>query len=102
MDPFYGWGSTASRLDPIQGAVYFLPLSSQIFLVELCQYYQTSLSCHLSIFKVLQLEYSIKWVYLYYLDMDSFLARLVSDVDKFQHNILAPNSQYLMCSFCFS
>ena len=46
MDPFYGWSSTASRVDPIRGAVYFLPLSSQIFLVKLCQYYQTSLSCH--------------------------------------------------------
>ena len=34
MAPFYGWGSTASRLVPLRGeAVYFLPLSSQIFLV---------------------------------------------------------------------
>ena len=33
MAPFYGWGSTASRLEPLQEAVYFLPLSSQKFLV---------------------------------------------------------------------
>ena len=32
MAPFYGWGSTASRLEPLL-AVYFLPLSSQEFLV---------------------------------------------------------------------
>ena len=34
MPPFYGWGSTVSRLQSHYGeAVYFLPLSSQIFLV---------------------------------------------------------------------
>ena len=33
MAPFYGWGSTASRLVPLEEVVYFLPLSSQIFLV---------------------------------------------------------------------
>ena len=32
MAPFYGWGSTASRLDHFEEAVYFLPLSSQKFL----------------------------------------------------------------------
>ena len=32
MAPFYGWGSTASRLVPLRGGI-FLPLSSQIFLV---------------------------------------------------------------------
>ena len=25
MAPFYGWGSTVSRLEPLQEAVYFLP-----------------------------------------------------------------------------
>ena len=29
MAPFYGWGSTASRLEPFQEGSYFLPLSSQ-------------------------------------------------------------------------
>ena len=33
MAPFYGWDSTASRLEPLVEAVYFLPLSSQKFLV---------------------------------------------------------------------
>ena len=34
MAPFYGWGSTASRLQShYKEAVYFLPLSFQIFLV---------------------------------------------------------------------
>ena len=33
--PFFGWGSTASSLEPLQGAVYFLPLSSQKFLVPI-------------------------------------------------------------------
>ena len=34
MAPFYGWGSTASRLQSqYEEAVYFLPLSSQKFLV---------------------------------------------------------------------
>ena len=34
MTPFYGWGSTASRLQShYEEAVYFLPLSSQKFLV---------------------------------------------------------------------
>ena len=34
MVPFYGWGSTASRLQShIEEAVYFLPLSSLKFLV---------------------------------------------------------------------
>ena len=33
MVTFYGWGSTGSRLEPLQGAVYFAPLSSQMFLV---------------------------------------------------------------------
>ena len=33
MVPFCGWGSTASRLEPLREAVYFLPLSSQKFLV---------------------------------------------------------------------
>ena len=34
MVPFYGWGSTASRLySHFEEAVYFLPLSSQKFLV---------------------------------------------------------------------
>ena len=32
MAPFYGWGSTASRLH-FEEAVYFLPLSPQKFLV---------------------------------------------------------------------
>ena len=31
MAPFYGWGSTASRLEPLRGGN--LPLSSQILLV---------------------------------------------------------------------
>ena len=31
MLPFYGWGSNASRLEPLQGG--FLPLRSQRFLV---------------------------------------------------------------------
>ena len=33
MAPFYGWGSTASRLKPLWGGSLFLPLSSQKFLV---------------------------------------------------------------------
>ena len=33
MAPFYGWGSTASLLESLEEAVYFLPLSSQKFLV---------------------------------------------------------------------
>ena len=33
MAPFSGWDSTASRLEPLREAVYFLPLSSQKFLV---------------------------------------------------------------------
>ena len=34
MDPFYGWGSTASKLHGLyEEVVYFLPLSSQKFLV---------------------------------------------------------------------
>ena len=34
MAPFYGWGSTASRLEShFEEAVYFLPLSSQKLLV---------------------------------------------------------------------
>ena len=35
MAPFYGWVSTASKLEPLWGevAVYFLPLSPQKFLV---------------------------------------------------------------------
>ena len=34
MDRFYGWGSTASRLQSyFEEAVYFLPLSSQKFVV---------------------------------------------------------------------
>ena len=33
MARFYGWGSTASRLSHFEEAVYFLPLSSQKFLV---------------------------------------------------------------------
>ena len=33
MDPFYGWDSTASRLQShFREAIYFLPLSSQKFL----------------------------------------------------------------------
>ena len=36
MAPFYGWGSTASRLQScFKEAVYFLPLSSHKFLVLL-------------------------------------------------------------------
>ena len=36
MAPFYGWGSTASRLEPLQGgSLLFLPLSSQKFLVPI-------------------------------------------------------------------
>ena len=30
MAPFYGWASTDSRLEPLEEAVYFLPLSSQM------------------------------------------------------------------------
>ena len=33
MAPFYRWGSTASRLQPLRGGSLFLPLSSQKFLV---------------------------------------------------------------------
>ena len=33
MAPFYGWGSTTSRLKSLWESVYFLPLSSQNFLV---------------------------------------------------------------------
>ena len=33
MAPFYGWGSTVSRLQPLRGGSYFLPLTSQKFLV---------------------------------------------------------------------
>ena len=33
MAPFYGWGLTASRLEPLQGVIYFLPQSPQKFLV---------------------------------------------------------------------
>ena len=29
MAPFYGWGSTASRLKSLRGDILFLPLSSQ-------------------------------------------------------------------------
>ena len=29
MAPFYGWGSTASRLEPLRGGSLLLPLSSQ-------------------------------------------------------------------------
>ena len=36
MAPFYGWGSTASRLEPhFEEAVYFLSLSFQKFLVPI-------------------------------------------------------------------
>ena len=31
MAPFYGWGSTASMLDPLEQAVYFLPLNIKLF-----------------------------------------------------------------------
>ena len=35
MAPFYGWGSAASRIQNLyKEAVYFLPLSSQKFLVN--------------------------------------------------------------------
>ena len=38
MAPFYGWGSTASRLQShYKETVYFLPLSFQIFLVSFDQ-----------------------------------------------------------------
>ena len=33
MAPFYRWGSTASRLQSHDETVYFLPISSQKFLV---------------------------------------------------------------------
>ena len=33
MTPFYGWGSTAARLQPYEEAVYFITLSSQRLLV---------------------------------------------------------------------
>ena len=34
MAPFYGWGSTASRLQShFKEAVYFIPISSQKFLI---------------------------------------------------------------------
>ena len=33
--PFYGWGSTASRLEPLWEISFFLPLSSQKFLVPI-------------------------------------------------------------------
>ena len=33
MAPFYGWGSTASRLEPLRGGSLLLPLSPQKFLV---------------------------------------------------------------------
>ena len=33
MAPFYVWGSTAPRLEPLRESVYFLPLSSPKFLV---------------------------------------------------------------------
>ena len=33
MAPFYGWGSTASRLELRRGGSLFLPLSAQEFLV---------------------------------------------------------------------
>ena len=29
MAAFYEWGSTASKLEPLRGSSYFLPLSSQ-------------------------------------------------------------------------
>ena len=36
MAPFYGWGSTVSRLqNHCKEVVYFLPLSSQKFLVQI-------------------------------------------------------------------
>ena len=33
MAPFYGYGSTASTLEPLQGGSLLLPLSSQKFLM---------------------------------------------------------------------
>ena len=33
MARFYGWGSTASRLEPLQGGSLLLPMSLQKFLV---------------------------------------------------------------------
>ena len=33
MAPFYGWGSTASRLEPLQGGSLLFTTSSQKFLV---------------------------------------------------------------------
>ena len=33
MAPFYGYGSTASTLEPLQGGSLLLPLSSQRFLM---------------------------------------------------------------------
>ena len=33
MTPFYGWGSTASRLEPLRADNLLLPLSSHKFLV---------------------------------------------------------------------
>ena len=33
MVPFYGWGSTASRLEALQGGSLLLRLSSQKFLI---------------------------------------------------------------------
>ena len=33
MAPFYGWGSTASRLEAIAKAVYFITISSEKFLI---------------------------------------------------------------------
>ena len=35
MIPFYGWGSTPSRLEPFRGDSLLLPLSSQEFLVPI-------------------------------------------------------------------
>ena len=34
MASFYGWGSTASRLVPVDEAVYFLPLYGLITLIS--------------------------------------------------------------------
>ena len=33
MAPFYGWGSTVSRLEPLRGGSLLLPLSPQKFLI---------------------------------------------------------------------
>ena len=33
MAPFYGWGSTASRLEPLRGGSLLFTTSSQKFLV---------------------------------------------------------------------